>query len=204
MTETEKIILKSEKILGELDISYLNHLDKYGFCLLDDSKRIINWLEKDLNFIKDLIGKLIDDEGEKAGFEGREEHYKEGKKFEPNSHRLGNLPNKNEVFKKFVMFPDILKCAKHVIRDEIMFSSSNFREPLKNSGDQRLHIDWLPRATENQKFESIIAMYYLDYVVLGYKFLFDQLNGLSHSNLLLFFRHPSLKELQKNQYFLIL
>ena len=159
--DLKKIINHHSSNFSKIDNKFLNDLHNDGYCLIEND-RILKWLNKDLDFIKELIDKLIKEEGEKAGFEGREEHFKIGKKFEPNSNRLGNLPNKHEIFRKFVMFPDILECAFSVIQEEIMFSSSNFREPLKNSGDQRLHIDWLPRKNKNQNFQSVIAMFYLD------------------------------------------
>ena len=159
---SENIILSYEKKIGSLDKKNLKQLDDLGYCLIEKSDRLINWLEKDLKYITDFLENLLILEGEKSGYEGREEHYKVGKKFEPTANRLGNLPNKDDVFKKFVMFPDLLRCAYHIIQDEIMFSSSNYREPIKNSGEQRLHIDWMPRKNIQQNYESVIAMLYLD------------------------------------------
>jgi hypothetical protein len=138
------------------------NIDHLGYCVFEPTDDLLDWLETDIDQLKLLVDKLTKEEGEKAGFEGREEYYRPGKKFEPIANRLGNLPNKSRSFFKFCTYPPILKCAEYLIKDEICVSSSNFREPLKNSTQQRLHIDWMPRKNQNDRFESAIAMLYLD------------------------------------------
>jgi len=140
----------------------LNDLDNNGFCLFKPDKKIFSFLGKDLNYFKNCIDKLLKKEAEKAGYEGREEHYKEGKKFEPIASRLGNLPNKDNSFLNFVLLPELLWSAFYIIKKDIMFSSSNFREPLIGSKQQRLHIDWLPRFKHSENYDCVIAMLYLD------------------------------------------
>ena len=157
---TQKIWQNINK--NNIEKKYLKKLDKQGFCVFEKKKKILEWLGCDIKYLRKKIDELIKKEKDKAGYEGREEYYKKGRYFEPSAKRLGNLPNKDIVFKKFVMFPDLISCASHIIKSEIMFSSSNFREPKKNSGDQRLHIDWLPRNKSTDKFQSVIAMMYLD------------------------------------------
>jgi len=137
-------------------------IDQQGYCVFEPNKYLYDWLGKELNFLRDKIDALLEIEGNHAGWEGREEFYKEGKKFEPIANRLGNLPNKSEHFMNFCSYPPIIECAKHVIKNEICLSSSNFREPLKNKKQQPLHIDWLPRFRESDKFDCVIAMLYLD------------------------------------------
>ena len=38
-----------------------------------------------------------------------------------------------------------------------LFSSSNFREPLIGSKQQRLHIDWLPRFKHSENYDCAVA-----------------------------------------------
>ena len=145
-----------------LSTKILNDLDENGYCLIKPDKNIIKHLGQSIEYIRNKIDTLIEQEGELAGYEGREEYYKEGKKFEPIALRLGNLLNKDRVFINFVMLPELLWSAYHVIKRDIMLSSCNFREPLKGSGQQRLHIDWEPLSEKTQGYESVIAMMYLD------------------------------------------
>jgi len=140
----------------------LNELDEKGYFLIEPNKKIINYIGQDLDYLRNKIDNLLYKEGELSGYEGREEFYKKGKKFEPIASRLGNLPNKDKAFMNFVMLPELLWFSYHVIKRDIMLSSSNFREPLKGSGQQRLHIDWLPISENFKNYECVIAMMYLD------------------------------------------
>jgi len=137
-------------------------IDQQGYCVFEPNEKLYEWLGTGLNFLRDKIDSLLEIEGSHAGWEGREEFYKKGKKFEQIANRLGNLPNKSEHFMNFCNYPPIIECAKHVIKNEICLSSSNFREPLKNGKQQPLHIDWLPRLNESDNFDCVIAMLYLD------------------------------------------
>ena len=158
--------LKKLKKMGfkknPLDESKINQLDEMGYCLLEPSKSIMSHLGKDLEYMRKKIDDLLEKEGELSGYEGREEFYKMGKRFEPIASRLGNLPNKDKVFMNFVMLPELLWSSYHVIKKDIMLSSSNFREPLKGSGQQRLHIDWNPLKENSSDYECVVAMMYLD------------------------------------------
>lgn len=147
---------------NSLSLEALNSLDENGYFLIKQNKNIIKYLGQDLEYMRNRVDELIEQEGEHAGYEGREEYYKKGKFFEPIALRLGNLLNKDRVFINFVMLPDLLWSAYHVIKRDLMLSSCNFREPLKGSGQQRLHIDWEPILEQSKEYESIIAMMYLD------------------------------------------
>ncbi|MDC3087773.1 phytanoyl-CoA dioxygenase family protein [Candidatus Pelagibacter sp.] len=137
-------------------------IDDDGYCIFEPDKNLSRWLGVELNFLSDKIDSLLEEEGEFAGYDGREEFFKKGKKFEPIANRLGNLPNKSKHFLSFCDYPPVIDCAKYIIKDDICLSSSNFREPLKNGKQQRLHIDWLPRFKESESFDCVIAMLYLD------------------------------------------
>lgn len=150
------------KFLNIFDEKKKNDLKEEGYCIFEPNIEIQNWIGTDLNNLRTIIDDLINKEGDKAGFEGREEFYQEGKKFGLFANRLGNLPNKSRFFFNFCCLPINLLAAKEVIKNEICLSSSNFREPLKNSKQQALHIDWLPRQTNEETFDCVVAMYYLD------------------------------------------
>ena len=154
---------KKNKYFSSLfNLEKKKQIDKEGYCVFEPTDDLFEWLGVDLNYLKDKVDLLLKEEGEFAGYEGREEYYKKGKKFEPIAERLGNLPDKDISFLKFCDYPPITDCARHIIQNEICLSSSNFREPLKNNKQQRLHIDWLPRFDQNEKFDCVIAMLYLD------------------------------------------
>jgi hypothetical protein len=142
--------------------SHFEKLDKDGYCILEPDKKYFQYIGASLDYLRQKIDSLIESEGEKAGYEGREEYYKQGKKFEPIAKRLGNLANKDEAFFNFSILPDVLWASYHVIKNEIMISSSNFREPNKGQGQQRLHIDWLPRENFNDPYGCVVSMLYLD------------------------------------------
>jgi len=160
--QTIEMLKKMGSETNPLRTKELNQLDELGYCLLEPSKSIMSYLGKDLDYMRSKIDYLLDKEGELSGYEGREEFYKKGKKFEPIASRLGNLPNKDRVFMNFVMLPHLLWSSFHIIKRDIMLSSSNFREPLKGSGQQRLHIDWKPLTKNSTNYECVIAMMYLD------------------------------------------
>ena len=61
----------------------LKQLDDEGFCLLEPSDHYYDWLGADLNALRSRVDELVEKEGEKAGFEGREEYFKKGKRYEP-------------------------------------------------------------------------------------------------------------------------
>ena len=61
----------------------------------------------------------------------KRKNFKTGKYFEPGSDRLGNLINKDDVFGKIILIPEILAAAYEVIKDDIKISGLNFRNPKK-------------------------------------------------------------------------
>ena len=106
---------------------------------------------------------ILAKEGIKAGSEGKEEFtIKKSKTIEPAANRIGNLLDKNEIIKNIATLPEIVLGAFEVIKDEIKLSSILFREPKKNSGEQDLHIDWIPRINLEEKYKSVVAFLYLN------------------------------------------
>lgn len=79
------------------------------------------------------IARLFDDEGDRAGHEFRQE---------PHAHRLANLVDKGEVFRRAIVFPSLLPYIRHVLGPDIKLSSLNARSADPGSEDgQPLHVD---------------------------------------------------------------
>lgn len=162
---SEKIINSTKELFNNLNINskiiknkQLNFLKKNGYIILKKN----DYLIKNLNFFRTEIDKYIKKDGIKGGWEGKKKFYKKGKLFEPGTQRLGNLIEKNIKFADLITIPEILICAKQVIQDEIKVCGLNFREPLKGTGYQRIHMDWKPRKKSSEKFAGIVAMIFFD------------------------------------------
>ena len=136
----------------------LNSLNEKGYVIFPPNKIMTENL-KTLNNISD---QLILQEGDKGGWEGKQQYYKSGKKFEHGADRLGNLIEKHDVFRKIILLPEMLYCAKKVINDDIKIVAAHLRSPTKNSGYQRIHIDGYPRYKDTDPYSGIIAFIYLD------------------------------------------
>lgn len=135
-----------------------NFLKNRGYLIIKSNK----FLKKNISKFRKEIDKLIKHEGDKGGWEGKKKYYKKGKLFEPGTNRLGNLIEKNLLFSKLLLIPEILASAKEVIKDEIKVCGLNYREPILNQGDQKIHMDWKPRKSKKEKFAGIVAMIFLD------------------------------------------
>ena len=135
-----------------------NSLNDNGFIFLSST----DYMLKNLNLLNKITDELIQIEGTKGGWEGKEKNYKEGKFFESGANRLGNLIDKHEVFRDLILIPEILAAAYEVIKYDIKVSGLNFRNPLKNHGYQALHIDWLPREKESDPFSGVVCFIFLD------------------------------------------
>ena len=117
--------------------------------------RANQFLKKNILKFRKEIDKLIDKEGDKGGWEGKKKYYKKGKLFEPGTNRLGNLIEKNLLFSKLILIPEILASAKEVIKDEIKVCGLNYREPkLKQEIKKSIWIGSL----ENQKTKILPAL----------------------------------------------
>src|SRR4051812_33064013 len=83
--------------------------------------------------LRSRILELFDEEGERAGHEFRMEEH---------AHRLANLVDKGEVFRRAIVLPDVLDLVKHVVGSDCKLSSLNARsaDPGTDVG-QPLHID---------------------------------------------------------------
>jgi ectoine hydroxylase-related dioxygenase (phytanoyl-CoA dioxygenase family) len=103
-------------------------LDENGYVLLEDC------MERDLlHDLRTRIHELYDEEGDRAGSEFRTEAH---------AHRLANLVDKGEVFRRAILSPRVLDCVRHVLGTDIKLSSLNARsaDPHTDIG-QPLHVD---------------------------------------------------------------
>jgi len=141
-----------------LDSKQKFFLHKNGYIIFKPSKNIKKKLKK-LNLIS---SQLIKKEKDKGGWEGKEKHYKKGKYFEIGANRLGNLINKNKIFRSLITAPEILATAYEVIKDDIKVGGVDLRNPLRGQGRQRIHIDWLPRKKKNQKYIGVVCFVFLN------------------------------------------
>ena len=140
-----------------LSNSQRKFLLKEGYLILPE--KIKGNLLKRLN---NLSKRLIKKESTKGGWEGKEKYYKNGKEFDPGNNRLGNLIEKNKLFKEVIKIPEILVAANEVIKSNFKICGLNLRDPKKGKGRQVIHIDWKPRNKKSEKFAGIVCMIYLD------------------------------------------
>jgi len=133
-------------------------INENGFLVLPPPK----FIKKNLEKLNQIVSDLIKKEGIKGGWEGKEENYREGKPFEPNADRLGNLIEKDKIFADLILIPEILAVAHEVIRDDIKVGGLNLRNPHKDHGKQALHIDCFPRNKIDNPFSGVVCYIFLD------------------------------------------
>ena len=103
-------------------------LDELGYVVLDSAI--------DATFLAELRSRILavfDEEGDRAGHEFRTEEH---------AHRLANLVDKGEVFRRAIVLPRVIEAVRHVLGPEIKLSSLNARsaDPRTEIG-QPLHVD---------------------------------------------------------------
>jgi ectoine hydroxylase-related dioxygenase (phytanoyl-CoA dioxygenase family) len=103
-------------------------LDEQGYVVLETG------MDPDLlNGLRSRILELFEEEGDRAGLEFKQEEH---------AHRLANLADKGEVFRRAVVLPDVLRSVRHVLGPEIKLSSLNARSAdPKTAVGQPLHVD---------------------------------------------------------------
>ena len=105
-----------------------HRLDEQGFVVLE------NCMGSDLlHELRERIHEVFDMERDRAGMEFRTEAH---------AHRLANLVDKGEVFRRAIMTPRVLECVRHVLGPQVKLSSLNARsaDPHGNV-PQPLHVD---------------------------------------------------------------
>ena len=103
-------------------------LDEQGFVVLEDC------MGGDLlRELRERIHELFDVERDRAGSEF---------KTEAHAHRLANLVDKGDVFRRAIVLPRVVECVRHVLGPQVKLSSLNARSADPN-GDlpQPLHVD---------------------------------------------------------------
>src|SRR3954454_7187665 len=103
-------------------------LDDTGYVVLERAMG-----DELLRELRSRILELFDEEGDRAGHEFRTEEH---------AHRLANLVDKGEGFRRAIVLPDVLDLVKHVVGTDCKLSSLNARsaDPGTEVG-QPLHID---------------------------------------------------------------
>lgn len=103
-------------------------LDTHGYVVLAGCMG-----DRLLQDLRDRILALFDEEGDRAGHEFRTEEH---------AHRLANLVDKGEVFRRAVVLPPVLECVRYVLGPQMKLSSLNARSADPNSEEgQPLHVD---------------------------------------------------------------
>jgi len=102
-------------------------LDEQGWVVLDAGMGEL------LRPLRERILALFDEEGERAGAEF---------KTEPGAHRLANLVDKGDAFRRAIVLPAVLDGVRHVLGREMKLSSLNARsaDPGPDAG-KPLHVD---------------------------------------------------------------
>jgi ectoine hydroxylase-related dioxygenase (phytanoyl-CoA dioxygenase family) len=103
---------------------------------LDDDGYVVLESAMGTGLLRELrrrILELFDEEGDRAGGEFRKEEH---------AHRLANLVDKGEVFRRAIALPEMLDLVKHVVGADCKLSSLNARsaDPGTDVG-QPLHVD---------------------------------------------------------------
>ena len=103
-------------------------LDERGYVVLDS---LID--QPFLSELRSRILAVFAEEGERAGHEFRTEEH---------AHRLANLVDKGDVFRRAIILPPLLEYVRHVLGPDIKLSSLNARsaDPHSELG-QPLHVD---------------------------------------------------------------
>ena len=108
--------------------AHARQLDDEGYVLLESC------IEPSmLDALRARIAEVFAEEGERAGHEF---------KTEAHAHRLANLVDKGDVFRRAIGLPVVLEQVRHVLGPEIKLSSLNVRsaDPGGDAG-QPLHVD---------------------------------------------------------------
>ena len=143
---------------SSLNKNHLKELDNKGFIIIENAE----YMKKNLHKLKKKSEILINLEKDKGGWEGKEQYYKKGKKFESGADRLGGLVSKGNEFLGLIKIPEIIHAAKHVTKKEIKVCGLNLRNPKKKQGKQSIHIDGFARSKRKEKYAGIVAFIYLD------------------------------------------
>ena len=158
--ENIKNFLKENKVLIGVKNEELAKLKREGYVILKRDSNFWNRNNVDILDIRKKCDYLISKEKDSAGFEGKIKS--KNQKAEGGAHRLTNLLAKDECFKNLISIPDIIYSVSQVLENDFQLSSLDMREPLLNSGQQNLHLDWQQRKNIRSSFFQCSAFILLD------------------------------------------
>lgn len=163
MQKIEKKIINFKKLLKKDEKIFL---DKNGFLVLKDTPSYFRKKKINLRIIASKLDKLVKVEKNKGGWEGLEHVLKKNpkKKNDPGSNRIGNLLNKGKEFIKLTTIPRVLSCVDYLFKDKFKLSAASLREPTKNHGMQKIHVDWAPRQNLSEGFNCMTCYIAIDEV----------------------------------------
>jgi len=137
-------------------------LDESGYLILPSQTEFFRSRGIELSVLRDLIDRMIVEEGWRGGIEGKEKTVTAEKPLDPGSNRLGNLVEKKPHFRAFISHPKVLAAVHHVIKAPFKCSAVDMRNPKKDGGEQQIHIDWLPRTSVDDPFECVFVGFFID------------------------------------------
>tara|TARA_B100001063_G_scaffold239493_1_gene263108 strand:- start:2458 stop:3354 length:897 start_codon:yes stop_codon:yes gene_type:complete len=163
MPDIDEKISSFRKLLTEDEKVFL---DKNGFLILKDIPNYLSEKGIDLNIIRSKLDELVSIEKDKGGWEGLEHVLEKnpGKKADPGSNRIANLLNKGKEFIDLTTIPRVLACIEFMFKDKFKLSAASLREPLKNYGLQKIHIDWAARQDLSEGFNCLTCYVAIDEV----------------------------------------
>tara|TARA_Y100000310_G_scaffold89992_1_gene87232 strand:+ start:509 stop:1381 length:873 start_codon:yes stop_codon:yes gene_type:complete len=144
--------------IGTEDRYLAKFFDENGYCIIPKS----DFVSKNIDEFRRIVDSLLQKESWRGGWEGKEEYLKYQKKFQLGANRLGNLFNKHNLFLKLLTEKNILKVVYAILGDDMKVGALDMREPKKGTGQQDLHIDWIPKKNENEKTQNIVVLIFLD------------------------------------------
>src|SRR6478736_6484052 len=101
-----------------MDANTQRQLDERGYVVLECAMG-----EELLGQLRTRVLELFEEEGDRAGHEFRTEEH---------AHRLANLVDKGEVFRRAIVLPRVLEGVRHVLGPDIKLSSLNARSADPN------------------------------------------------------------------------
>jgi hypothetical protein len=120
--------MQTQKIDQQLNADEKERLDRDGFLPLE------GFVNSDrLSALRERINELFDDLGERAGAEFKQE---------PQTDRLANLVDYDEMFRQAIVEPKLLAAVEYVLGPEFKLGSLNARSARpRSSWSQPLHCD---------------------------------------------------------------
>lgn len=136
-----------------------DELNEKGFTVILSDKDYWDKNGIDFDYLIQISDKLCATEGTEGGWENQK---RKGENWEPSAQRISNLPNKDPIFLKLSICPDLLKGVDHVIKNPFKFSSMQIRNPVPFGDRQEMHIDWRPRLFKYYNYNQCTGFIYLD------------------------------------------